>query len=188
MEQTQDAIIGVSEYPVRSRIAQSILAPVKPLRLGAILANAIYFNIRENCLERGNLIYTYANGIFPRKQQAIKDRFKFRMRFPSTHQSTLGKKLAPLFFRGEIGMYAGARILTENYQYQNSILIVGLGAESQKEETVKKMKSLDDETIVKDDDGLRQTRDIVDYIGITRKIVLGGFLNCSCEAKTGTKS
>ena len=53
-----------------------------------------------------------------------------------------------------------------NSTYQNdSILLVGLGAQSQKEETMKKMKSLDDETVVKDDDGRRKTRDVVDYIG-----------------------
>ena len=52
------------------------------------------------------------------------------------------------------------------WNLKNSVLLLGVGDRVQRDaEIIRRMKILDDETVVKDESGKRKTRDIVDYIG-----------------------
>lgn len=55
------------------------------------------------------------------------------------------------------------------YFFSKSVVLNGLIEESMKQENIVRMKVLDDQTVAKNDDGITQTRDVVHYVGKTRR-------------------
>lgn len=56
-----------------------------------------------------------------------------------------------------------------NVLFSKSVVLNGLIEESMKQENIERMKVLDDETIAMNDDGIAETRDVVHYVGKTRR-------------------